>query len=342
LGVVVGGVRRLPHRAPVHAIKEKKQVEQEFNEELVASRLAVSVGDIYFTTEPHFKLTIVRKLLDAIASLITKEDSGAWSALLKLSSLKWSGEVDTKILLSLKKLCIALEKSPSPIPGSPASTLVARIAGLPGTDRYLLWLLRILQRMEDRHGSSDRLWQDVRKSAITRIIRTANDDDSMAGLARWFTRLDTSMQSRTSHAMVEMPKVLRIDKQQMMRLAEQGQGDLRSGAVLILANSRTLTYEQAKLLLSLQSDEWEMYNCWAELIEGTVQSSDDSEAIGFLEEIVSSASIYPKAARYAALAKYEQVARSSTIDILRQETRLGLPFQDVLRLKRKQEEVSTR
>lgn len=75
-----------------------------------------------------------------------------------------------------------------------------------------------------------------------------------------------------------------------------------------------------------------MNQCLSELIEGTVHT-DDSEAIAFLEDIISSDSAYSRAVKYAALGKYEDIARSSTIDILLQELRLGLPFQDVLRLK---------
>ena len=132
-----------------------------------------------------------------------------------------------------------------------------------------------------------------------------------------------------------MPK-LRVDKSRLIEIAEKEHGDALFGALTLLAHSGSLTYSEAQGLLKPKISEWEMQECWSELIEGTVRSSDDSEAISFLEEIVSSASTYPKAIRYAALAKYEKVARSSTIDILKQESRLGLPFQDLLRLKPKE------
>ncbi len=105
----------------------------------------------------------------------------------------------------------------------------------------------------------------------------------------------------------------------MKKLVETREGDTRGGAALILANTLAVTYEEAKQLLRYAGDEAEVPNCWLEFIEGTVKDADDSEAIAFLEELLSAASTYSKVVKYAALSKYEQVARSSTIDIVQQE-----------------------
>lgn len=323
----------------VNAIGSKKGPKRKkgpgLEEEVILLRLGVRTGECVFYTEPKFTVSTISMLLDIIASAVVKDDPAAWRTLEKLS-FKWHGEVDQKMQLSLRKLCISLEKYPSPLPAPPLVGLVTCIAALPGTDRYLLWLLRIMKRMEEPAGDTPhRFWQDVRKSVITRLVKTANDEASLVGLAKWFSWLNASLQPGAPHTAVDMPK-LRIEKSGLLKLAETEQGDARSGALTILAHTASLTYSEAQSLLKSNASEWEMHECWSDLIEGTVRNSDDSEAIGFLEEIVSSASIYPKVVRYAALAKYEKVARSSTIDILKQESRLGLPFQDVLRLKPKQ------
>ena len=149
----------------------------------------------------------------------------------------------------------------------------ARVAAIPGTDRYLLWLLRLMKRMEEPPiDSLHRFWQDLRKAVITRMVKTANDEASIIGLAKWFSWLSASMQPQASHTAVDMPR-LRIDKTQLIKIVEREQGDARFGAVLILAHGRAVTYDEARRLLRLENTGWEINECWAELIEGTVKSS---------------------------------------------------------------------
>ncbi|MGA9040465.1 MAG: hypothetical protein WB421_08015 [Terriglobales bacterium] len=318
----------------------RKKISGESLQELVIRRLAFKTGQFFWSKDPHLLVKTIPPALNLVINVLESGDAEGWSALQRLAAFKWSGEVNRGLLQSLRNLCITLEKMPGVILALPLATFIAKVAEIKGTERYVVWMMKILRKAADgADREAPRRLREIRKTTITRMAKLATDRDSLAGFARWLAWLDTSLQPRNAgDFMVELPR-LRMDKKRARDLVDAESGDIKTGAVLILANTLATTYDEAKQLLRLADDDVAQ-SCWAELIEGTVKDVDDSNAIDFLEEIVSVASSYPKVVKYAALNKYEQVARSSTIDILQQEAQLGLPLQDVLRLKRDKVEIA--
>lgn len=283
-------------------------------------------------------LTVISEIIRRHAA----DEWRAWATLSRITSFKWFGKSGTLIRRAqnlesaLSRLCEVLEERKDSTRGHWAiCQLVARTAEISKTTENVERLLAIIGDTPDRwadrrHRDAYPRASNIRSADAVLKIAKASNEIVFRGFLKWFA----FAAGRTHPGFEEFTEIgpfLQFDLARVCSVLENGaQGSIREGAILLLAYSRAMSFEDATRLLNLSAiDSKPLDRAWAELVKGTVRDLDTQESIDFLEGVVSAGSRYPKAVKYAALDKYQRIARGTTINIQEQEQDLGLPLQSL-------------
>ncbi|MGA2467729.1 MAG: hypothetical protein ABSH06_25705 [Thermodesulfobacteriota bacterium] len=304
-------------------------------------RLVLRLSNIpTYRTRYALDQKFVAKVIDKITKLLQKQgidEWRAWAALSSLTSISWSKrnlfQRSDELHNNLALLCQTLDKRIDIDSGRwEIGGLLSRSAELEEWDTVRR-ILGILNRMSEV-GLSERTRLDILHSIkidqllIDRILEigVGSGEAEFCGFLKWYALY----KSVEEYSPERETYTIKFDTDKVILIAERVRNYVREGALLLLGQSGAMSFEQTKRLLELSiSDHKPVDRAWAALIKGTVKESDTQEAVDFLESILSKAARYPKAIKYAALEKYQQIARSTTVDISEQEAELGLPFQDI-------------
>lgn len=283
---------------------------------------------------------LVAKVIEKITEFLQKksiDEWRAWAALSRVTSISWSEknvfQRSDELHNALALLCQTLEKRIDIDSGRwEIGGLLPRSAEVEEWD-IVRRILGILNRMPEG-GLSDRTrlgilhFIKIDPLVIDRILEIGmgSGEAEFCGFLKWYALY----KSAEDYGPEKETHTIKFDADRAILIAESVRGCVREGALLLLGQSGSMSFEQTKRLLELSiSDHKPVDRSWAALIKGTVKDSDTQEAIEFLEGILTRVAKYPKAVKYAALEKYQHIARSTTVDISEQEAELGLPFQDI-------------
>jgi hypothetical protein len=307
--------------------------------------LKVRVNGVTFhNKEPRIDSEFVEIALNLIADNLIKRDPAewrAWIALHRLSIWEWHGK-SKRLSHSFDKLENALDqlfemteqRSYSISRGWELVGILARAVETSQLEDEIKRILNILGKMPDNlfddRRFHNRFISSIGQKSMERLIRIAmaSNEVHLRGFLKSFPLLVESRRMLSNRPEIEILR-LNFDSNRIISILDTAENFVREGAILLLAHNSTISFEDTKRLLELSKKDARLFDdSWAELIRGTVRDFDTQEAFDFLESILSSGDKYPKAIKYAALEKYQRIARSSTIDIKEHEQDLGLPFQN--------------
>lgn len=300
-------------------------------------------GITFRNKEPRLDIEFVAIALNVIAdNLITKDPAEwrAWITLDRLTTWKWYGKQkhsdrSNELEKALAHLCEIIELRSDSISGRwELVGILQRAAETDQLEETIKKLLNILGKMPDRFsfhyifGGRFIGMPDQKYMERLLEIAMASNDRCLRGFLKSFPLFVENMHMLSNRPDIEITS-FSFDSSRIISILDSSEGLVREGAILLLAHNNSISFEDTKRLLELsKKDSRPIDHSWGELIRGTVRDSDTQEAIDFLEGILSAGDKYPKAVKYAALEKYQRIARSSTIDIKEQEQDLGLPFQN--------------
>lgn len=314
---------------------------------LVDFKLAIRLGVLpLHERELYFSSDFVTSTVNFAARSLRQtanEEWRIWAMLQRLTSLRWvdkprnSSRGQVKLERSLARLCESLEdKISSLFVHWQVFGLIGRAAELnvDSMEDNLGRLLCLLFRMPNDpllwykgYGSLG-MERDLGPEIVGTLLAVATRSGDLAfrGFLRWL-----AMSNYPSRMMLgERILPLQFDVDRAISVLKETDSIACRGASLLLSQSDSTSLDQAKQILEYsKTDRGESASIsWGSILRSAAKELDDQEVTSFLESVFSARSNYPSRVKYSTLSIYEEIARSTTIDITEQEQDLGLPLQD--------------
>ena len=307
----------------------------------VSVRILVPEGAV---PDGKIPISFVAHSLVIISAIIRSDEDRlwrAWSALGRLVALKWNKQpwAMLKRMIDLEKgvegLCSALSEKTGLVNGGEVGCLALRLTEMKGFDQLVASLLKIistwngLQPIERTSRSYLRsALEIVDIDNLAKFALSSADEGVIEGFLKWFALVYEIIYDEPPYKKAP-PRVIEINSHSLLHRVRISAGDVRRGALLLLAQSRHVSLGDLKSILDASvNDKGRVEYAWATLLRSAASNADGQEVIDVLELIISSGDRYPKMLRYAALDRYQRTARGA--NIVGRETELGLPFQDIL------------